>query len=396
MRPLFPPLLLAALTVATAPFLGILRDALFARFPGSAVRILAGALALLAVGILGLVVHRVLRSPDRPRRLALLVVAALLLVGQAIGFGTADTRTNIVEKIHIVQYGLLAFLFFRALGSLGSIGNNGTPGDGPRVGPTRLALPVVWATLVGLLDESTQGFFQMRTGDVRDVAINAISALAGLLVALALSSASSAGSSSDSPATGVRLRPSRREARRILDWTAVLVLVGGLFVAEMHLGHWIVDPQIGRFRSFFDEAELRRLAADRARRWAVDPPTGLVPWAPEDYYLTEAGWHANHRNERMRAGDATLALQANRILERYYDPFLDLPSFRGAGRHRLPPATVRELEAEALDVDPLGYTSPVLAGRIWTRPPKRPFLATLAVSALVLIAAGRARRESEA
>ncbi|MEM8931757.1 MAG: VanZ family protein, partial [Acidobacteriota bacterium] len=360
---------LAALTVATAPFLGELRDLLFDRFPGSAVKILAVVLGASALAIAAMAAYRIVTAADRRRlRLALAAIAAVVIVGQIFGFGTADPRTNVVEKVHIVQYGLLALLFYRALAG------TRREGEGEDVaGPTRLVLPILWASLVGLLDESTQGFFQMRTGDIRDVAINALSSVSGLLLALALD-----------PPHQVQWRSTANGLRRLADWTALLVLGTGLFIAELHLGTWIDDPQIGRFRSWFTAEQLADLAADRAQRWAKDPPTELVPWKPEDYYLTEAAWHASHRNERYRAGDFTLARQANRILEAYYGPFLDLHSFRGAGIHRYPPAVLEQLDQNALPIDPSSYESPVLAQRLRTWPSARPFrLAILAFAALL-------------
>ena len=379
MRRFLPPLALALLTVASAPFLGILRDALFDRFGGSAVKVLAGGLGFLALVLAGLAAARILTAEDRrSMRIALALIATLVIVGQAVGFGTADERTNIVEKIHIVQYGLLAFLFRRALVA----GRNDLEDDGP----SRWLLPIVWASLVGLLDESTQGFFQMRTGDIRDVAINALSSVSGLLLALAL----------DPPARW-RVRPSPRGLRWLADWTAIAVLGVGLFIAELHTGYWIEDPEIGRFRSWFTTDQLRDLAADRARRWAVDPPIDLVPWAREDYFLTEAGWHVNHRDERYHAGDFTMARQANLVLEAYYAPFLDLRGFRGVESHRYPPEVKAMLEREASPIDPAVYESPVLAQRLRTDPSKRELhLAAVLLAGLLVVVPRLVRRRKGA
>ena len=69
--------------------------------------------------------------------------------------------------------------------------------------------------------------------------------------------------------------------------------------------------------------------------------------------------------------------RANRILEKYYAPFLDLESFRGSGVHRYPPEVRQELEAQAPRRDPERYVSPVLEHRIRPWPSKPLFFAVL-------------------
>lgn len=342
----------AALSVTilvVAPFMGGLRDALFEAVP-NAVELLGGFLGALGLALVAWVAWRVARQPPRLRRRGALLLAGVLalLYVQVQGFSIGIPSSDVVEKVHIFEYGLLAFLLYRA--QLSRV-------EGVRGGKADLAtvlVPVLGAALVGLGDESVQGYFSVRVGDVRDVVLDVLAGITGLLFALAV----------EPPARWARTPPARRRAAGILLVAAVAGFA--LFVGRFHLGHEIHDPEIGRFVSWFDAEELERLQADRARRWGADPPTELRPLAPEDYYLTEAARHAQHRNERLKAGDENAATQANRILERYYAPFLELDSFRGSGRHGWPEEMRRRLEAKYPPAPEI-YVSPVLQDRLWTR-----------------------------
>ena len=340
-----PAAALAAVTVATAPFMGLVRDWLFDLAGASAVKLLAGALGLIAVAVLVTAIARI--RENRPPRYAALVGVAGLLILQTVALGTGSAKVDVVEKIHILQYGALAFLLYRAL----------LPRD--RVAEiTTLVLPIIWAGLAGVADESAQGFFRFRVADIRDVWLNLLAAACGLLLALALV-----------PPKGWRsgsTAPGDRSLKTTLRWLAVLVLVIGAFFDTVHLGHMVDDDEIGRFRSWFSQQELLALSEDRAARWPESPP-GDRAWNRKDFYLWEAARHANHRNASYKAGHWTLAWQANRILERYYGPFLDLPEYRGAGRHRYLPATHEKLRNKATP-DPRTYLSDVQKGVVFVWP----------------------------
>jgi VanZ family protein len=104
-----------------------------------------------------------LLSGRRTGRLLLMVLAYLL--------PTADPETIAaihfaIRKLgHVVEYGILAVLWYRALAPW------------PRAAPTAFAL----AAAYGGLDELWQGFHPSRTPAAGDVAIDAAGALLGLL-----------------------------------------------------------------------------------------------------------------------------------------------------------------------------------------------------------------------
>ncbi len=353
-------------TLGCAPFMGLLRDALLERFPETALKGLAVGLA--AVGLIvfiGSILGAARRSDSWDWRRGLWLVAGLVaLAVQIFGFRTSSLQVDIVEKVHIVQYGLLAFLAAAALG-------NFTQSE-RRLGFEHVWMPICLGTIVGVADESIQGFFQLRTGDIRDVGLNALAALTGACFAVAVG------------------RWQRLDLRPLPSWrpklawmTALCISAAAGFFYQAHLGYVIRDPELGRFHSWFTPEQLSQSALDRQAIWAESPPTGLKVWARQDYYLTEAAWHANHRNERLLALDYAQAQVANRILEKYYDPFLDVESFRGTGKHRWDPSLKADVASKAEPIDPTQHVSPVLRHRIY--PWRKSRFAMLWVATVVVI-----------
>ncbi|MCP3959982.1 MAG: hypothetical protein GY719_19230 [bacterium] len=336
----------------SAPFMGLIRDALFSRFAGAAVRGVALAFVALAAAAFFWAVLRI-RYRRWPRYGALALAATLLalqewLTSADIADVSFAAQVNVAEKIHLIEYGLLAFLLYRAFRSAGDF--------------SLVLMPLLCLIPAGVLEEGIQFLVETRLGELRDVLLNLYAGVCGVLFGLAFD-----------PPESFRWSLTGRW-RGLYDAAALAVLALGSFFYFAHLGYEHMDPEIGRFRSWHTLEELREAATDRAVKWRTEPPTELSPWRREDFYLTEAGWHTNHRNERHNAGDHYLALQANRILEKYYDPFLDLESIRYSGRHRYPPDQRQALEASAPKRDPAAYLSPVLVNRIYPWPSKRLFL----------------------
>ena len=371
MKRFLPAQLLVLLILAAAPFMGVIRDVLFERFAATAVRNLALALSALAVTVFLLAISRI-RTRRLLRYAGLAVTAVLLwLEGSVFGDDIASAgfaaQVSVAEKVHLVEYGLLAFLLYRAYRHTANL--------------ALFLLPLLWLTCAGVLEESVQLLAETRLGDVQDVFLNSYAGICGLVFSLSVD-----------PPERFAWRLSGRERRRVYDLVGLTVLAVGLFFSAAHLGYEHEDPEIGRFRSWHTLDELRQAKADRTLRWRADPPTELLPWRREDFFLTEASWHANHRNERYRAGDAYLALQADLILEKYYDPFLDLESFRGSSKNRYPPEIRRELEAKAPRFDPRKYESPVLVHRIYLWPTKPLLFAMLIPGVLAIWLVPRIRR----
>ena len=119
---------------------------------------------------------------------------------------------------------------------------------------------------------------------------------------------------------------------------SLVVLVFAAFFHVVHLGYDIHDPGIGTFRSRYDAERLRLLALDRAERWRRNPPLALVRVSREDQFMTEGVVHVQQRNEAWAEGKIADAWAENLILEQYFVPVLDTPSFISAGGHRWPDA----------------------------------------------------------
>lgn len=361
-RQLFAPTILALAIIASAPFMSLLRRGLFDLFPERGVLILGVGLALLLLAALGAALARI-RSRRALRYTGLTLVLVALWV-QSTHLSPELPRglrlqVALTERIHIVEYGGLAFLLVGALRNRGLI--------------CAARLATVWATLAGVLDEMVQFMAPSRTGEARDIGINAAAAATGALFALCV-------------APDAWWRQPQIAARAWLTAMvrslAVLVLAAGIFVLVAHLGYRIDDPVGGRFLSWYTPEQLRTLAADRAEHWAgPNPPTGREICCLQDYYLSEASRHNAHRNERYADGDFLAAWHVDNLLHTFYEPYLDKP---------LPPDG--RLPRDEVDHDVLvraakghaagTYTSPVLRGRIWTRPSKSAWLA------LTLILAG--------
>jgi hypothetical protein len=164
-----------------------------------------------------------------------------------------------------------------------------------------------------------------------------------------------------------------------------------------HLGYEIDDPdEAVRFRSFFTREQLLAAVPERAAAWKADPPRSLKPLAIEDFYLTEGGWRVQYRNVGYGKGDFPTAWKENRILEKYYAPFLDLHSFSRPDQiHRWPDAQRAEVESKVGEARRAPYLSEAGLDRIFIRPSKFVFWVIALAIAAGLWSAGRSRYRPE-
>ena len=261
------------------------------------------AATALPVGIALLVAAVRIRDRRPARYLALassLAIATTYILIDALSFA---------ETFHFVEYGLLAWLFYRALR---------TRDDGSLV-----LLPLLAGVLVGTLDEWFQWFIPIRAGEARDIVLNGVASGCGLLFAMAI----------DPPAGPVvAIRP--ESAARVRMWGGAAVALFGLFFLTVHVGHDVHNVEIGAFRSRYTAAELAVLARDRAERWRARPPLVQRRLSREDQYLTEGLWHVQRRNQAWSAGDVADAWRENQILEKFYAPVLEAPTYADRQGHR--------------------------------------------------------------
>ena len=292
--------LVSTAIVLAAPFLGQLRALLRSAFPGYFAAIVGGSVAIAVFTALAIALARV--RERRAIRYAAIASALFIAVLYSLSTRTGIPEVDAVERVHFVEYGAIAFLFYRAWRPLGN--------------PSMLILPVMAGLLVGTLDEWLQWFIPNRVGEARDVFLNLIAIACGLLFGAAL----------EPPATFTwKLH---QASRRLVAASAVtLIVVFTAFVNAVHRGHTVVDPAIGAFKSHYTPHELRQLSVDRTAQWAADPPVVLKRLSREDQYLDEGLWHLRERNERFAAGDYDVALLENAILESYFAPVIDTKTY---------------------------------------------------------------------
>lgn len=125
----------------------------------------AAVFALVVVTVLTYLVRR--RAPRRVW-LALPLIAA----GYALVYNFAVVAPE--ERVHLVQYGLLALLVFLALSA------RATASPSPASLSRRWVTAFVVTSALGWLDEIFQGIHPERVYDLRDVGLNAISAALAL------------------------------------------------------------------------------------------------------------------------------------------------------------------------------------------------------------------------
>jgi hypothetical protein len=329
--------------VLSAPFVGQIRAALRTAFPGRFVTIV-GSAVVLTIGIAVVAALARIRLPrakssldcarDDPepaegsrgdRRTARYgAIAAAILLGAAyIGsFSTGTPEVDAVERVHFVEYGLVTLFFYRAWRHRGDLSS--------------FALPVLAGLIVGTIEEWFQWFLPVRVGETRDVFLNLVAIGCGLLFSLGV----------DPPeAFEARLRPG--SARLMSRLSAGFVLVFALFFHAVHLGVEVNSNPVGTFKSRYDRETLTVLARERAARWREHPPTVLRRVSREDQYMDEGLWHVRERNDAWTAGDYFTAWRENLILEEFFTPVLDTPSYVSKSGHRWPPAQRADAERRA-------------------------------------------------
>ena len=296
--------------VLSAPFLGQLRAYLRAAFPGHFVTIVGASVALAMAGAFALALARIRHA--RAIRYAVIAASVAAAIAYTFATQTGIPEVDVVERVHFIEYGAIAFLFYRAFRPFGDV--------------AAFILPMLAGLIVGTFDEWLQWFIPNRVGEARDVFLNLIAIACGLAFGAALE---------PPPHFRFALLP---RWRRFVTFAGVgALLVFAAFVNAVHLGYFLVDAELGAFRSHYSPEELQQLSSERLGRWRVDPPIVLERLSREDQYLDEGLWHIRERNRRWDAGDYDVALRENEVLERYFAPVIDTKSYAAPELSRWPP-----------------------------------------------------------
>lgn len=300
--------MVSAALVLSAPFIGFVRSWIRATFPGQFARIIGGLLGVAALLALGAAAARIGRR-RLPRYIA--IVAALIFAAwYSLSHATGVPEVDAVQRFHFVEYGAIAFLFYRAW----------RPLDDPAI----FILPVLAGLIVGTADEWLQWFIPNRIGEMDDIFLNGIAIGCGLLFSLG----------ADPPSA---FSPALRAGslKRIGRMAAALVIALTAFFHAVHLGYDVADDEVGLFKSRYSKPTLEAIAAQKLEQWRTHPPPLVLRRVSrEDQYMTEGATHVQERNEQFAADDVAAAWRENRILEKYYAPVLDTPSYLSATGHR--------------------------------------------------------------
>ena len=325
----------------SSPWVGVLRDALESRLGGRYVTVLAIGLAAVGVAAFGVAVGSI--RTRRARRYGLLAVALVLILLQPLLWHQGIRRVDLVERVHLVEYAGVGFLYLLALRS--------------RVRDAALpVLAVLAAGYVGVADETIQWLSPARVGDIRDVLLNGWAGAIGAAFALALA-----------PPSGLELRPKPSSVAAVRRSATLLLVIGAALFSQVGVGTVIHDPEAGAFVSHFAPVELLRARDRRVALWSTAPPAPPRPLGREDPFLSEAGFHKAVRDRAAVAGGARQAWLENRILERWYTPYLALRSFETGAPNRWSAerrAAVQETVRRRGALAPGPYRSPVLADRL--------------------------------
>jgi hypothetical protein len=329
----------SAAIVLVSPFMGQLQSLLRRSLSTRAYVLLFGVGVLAAVGAAMLIAF--LRIGERrAARFGLLIVATLFGAGYMWLNATPFPEVNAVERVHFVEYGLIAFLFYRAWASAGD--------------PSIVVLPLLTAFTVGIFDEWVQWFIPVRVGEAHDVFLNLASIVCGLLFGLAWQ-----------PPASFAWRLRAQSVRQIAAVAAIVWLVFATFVSQVHLGYEHDVPGVGRFRSHYTIDRLIELQKDRLNRWDSDPPRTLRRLSREDQYLDEGLWHIRRRN----LAEPFEAWHENLILERFFAPVLDIPTYATPQPTRWPIDQRTNMEAQVKEtVAPFVSAAEPYPIRVWPQP----------------------------
>ena len=334
-----------------APYVGQLRAAIQRTLPGQYRLIIGGTIAIAIAAALAAAFVRI-----RGRRLLRygLIVGALAGGGiYAVMTATGNAGVDVVERFHFVEYGFITFLFYRVWQD--------------RANVEALLFPFLAGVIVGTLDEGFQWLVPARVGEWHDVLLDGAAVACGLAFSLGLH-----------PPASLTFAVDRRTRRAIATFVVATVVILATFFYVVHLGYDVDGLEAGRFLSRYSADDLRDAARDRAERWRSDPPSILRRMSVEDHYLAEGLWHIQRRNE----GTGLHTWKENLILERFFDPVLQYPTYSTPSGARWPPEQRANAEAQ-YGHDPAPYVSDANPYPIYTWNPM-PFWTT--VSAVIAVA----------
>ncbi|HAL93124.1 MAG TPA: hypothetical protein DCM68_08900 [Verrucomicrobia bacterium] len=334
---------------------------------------------------LGVSIH-LLRTPGASR----LRRAAWLVALGGIASWTMHTQLQTpIEAIHFIEYGVLAFLLFRAWRH---------HLQDPFIYPISLLSLV----LIAWVDEFLQWLTPERFWDFRDIRLNGLAgALLLLVIARVLSPA------------GIRRPVDRRSVRWGCGLAWLTLLAFGFAISNTparvdsyagripflrflyhnesvmnEFGHRHVDPEIGVFFSRMSLPELQRTDAETGLRagetLARDPglagrrefrkahPVSAHPflielwehWTRRNHYFAVC-WKYREADPARFAGHLAVAMRENQILEKYFPQALDAAGGRWPESRKAEAARLADVSIPYVSAVDSHLVTRATEGQLW-------------------------------
>jgi hypothetical protein len=258
-------------------------------------------LAMAVLILLIVLIATVVRFIRRKSRIGDYIFLAVIVVGYVYSL---NRITIIVEQVHFIEYGGLAYLIISALRV-----------DWKNPGQYLNALLLV--TLIGVIDEFIQGNLTNRVGELHDVFLNMLSgALALLWFRFCIKP--------EETSTNWRI-----VFKFALPIIGLIVLCIGIFNSCIsEFGYVIKDSEIGEFYSRFPVDRLReRLPNPEYFRTMILPRLYVEPYnelvrSLKRTITGETLVHIFCRDKHLDRNEFYTAFRENQILEKYFLPYI--------------------------------------------------------------------------
>ncbi|KPL05968.1 hypothetical protein AMJ86_10280 [bacterium SM23_57] len=324
----FAAILWTAVIFLTLPYAPVWRDWIAEHL--HEVVILIAVIAILLLVFIATMVRMIRRKASFPDY----VFYVLIVIGYIYSLSRIDI---VVEQVHFVEYGLLAWFIISALRT-----------DWKDSGQYLTTLLLI--SLVGIVDEYIQGVLVNRVGELHDVYLNILSG------ALALAWLRFCVKIDETPSNW------RTVFAMALPVAGLIILGIGIFNSRIsQFGYYIKNPEIGEFYS--------RIPVDRLKDKLPGSEyfkTEILPKLSDGSYsellstlkgsiYSEVLVHIFCRDKRLERGDMYTAFRENQILEKYFSNFIIGTEYQWTDRK------TTEVEQVCIDNFDDLYKSPVSA-----------------------------------
>ncbi|NQS99269.1 MAG: VanZ family protein [candidate division Zixibacteria bacterium] len=341
-----------AIIYLTLPYAPIWRDWLTEKLTGYFIPITVIVLLVLVLVI------TIVRMVRRRSTLQDYIFLALLIAAYYYSLSRIEI---LIEQVHFLEYGLLAYLIIRAIRfDRQDSGGYWTAG--------------LLVAVIGIGDEFIQGLLANRVGELHDVYLNALSGLLALCwFRICLKPYET---KSDSVAT----------SRVTLPLVGLIVLFIGVFNSRLsEFGYYVEDPEIGSFYSRLPPDKLGKefpgcefFASEILPKLSEDNYSGLLHTL-ENPLHGEVMVHIFRRWKRLnRDKDYYVAHRENQILEKYFKPYIQGTKFHWT------PELKRQVEDSAAPRFDEYYLSPVSAHIITSFSEREQWIVVWIIEGLIL------------